>query len=92
MPSAAPVARQAVQATAVRTETACSQPNTASVNSRSATTSRSEPRGGPDGPRRPPPPNGLPPKKASNTSPMPPNPLNGSVEPLPLTPSGPNVS
>ena len=60
MPGLAPVASQVSQATAVRTDTEWRAPNTASSKERSATTSMSWPRGGPAGPRRPPPPNGLP--------------------------------
>ena len=55
VPGVAPVASQSSQATAVRTSTLCCAPNTASVNSRSVTASRSGPRVGPDRPPPPPP-------------------------------------
>jgi hypothetical protein len=89
VPSAAPVALQVAQATAVCTSTLCWQPNTACSNSRSTTTSRSAPRGGPCGPRLRPP-KGLPPKKASKMSLMLPV-MKGSA-PGPSMPSGPNWS
>jgi hypothetical protein len=70
VPGAEPSPPHSWQATAVRTVTGAVTPKTAPSKLTSTTTSRSWPRGGPLGPRWPPP-NGLPLKNASKMSPMP---------------------